>query len=154
MAGSQEVPPRPYEVSLPAAGASLRVAHDTARRLAIAAGFEPRAADEMALSVGEAFANVLEHAYRGKPGPAVVLRFVPSRARVRFEIEHHGQALAAMPPEPDLQRLAAEGRRGGLGVHLMRRLMDVVSHERLPRGACRWVLERARSRRPKTEGAG
>ncbi len=150
MADTCRKPSRPFEISLPAAGESLGLVHATVRKLAIRDGFEPKAAEEMALSVGEALANVLEHAYHGEPGHVVVLRFRPGPARVRFEIEHHGQAPDALPPEPDLKRLAAEGRRGGLGVHLMRRLMDLVTHERIPGGACQWVLERNRSRRTAT----
>ncbi len=146
----EKLPARPFEISLPAASESLGLVHATVRQLAIRDGFEPKAADEMAISVGEALANVVEHAYRGERGHDVVFRFRPGPARVRFEIEHRGRAPDAMPPEPDLQRLAAEGRRGGLGIHLMRRLMDLVAHERTPGGACQWVLERSRSRRTAT----
>jgi anti-sigma regulatory factor (Ser/Thr protein kinase) len=34
-------------------------------------------------------------------------------------------------PEVDLQRYASEGRKGGLGVHLMGRIMDAVAFRRV-----------------------
>ncbi len=146
----REEPSRPFEISLPARSASLDLAHQEVCRLAVRDGFDLEAADEMALSVCEALANVVEHAYCGEAGHAVVLRFRTGPRRVRFEIEHHGTPPEALPAEPDLKQLAAERRRGGLGVQMMRRLMDLVTHEQTAGGVSRWVLERDRHRRSAT----
>lgn len=89
-------------------------------------------------------ANVVEHAYHGKPGHAVRLRFLPGPSALRIELEHRGAAPRSLPAGVDLGRLARERRRGGLGVHMMRRLMDHVFHEELGAGVGCWVLERNR----------
>ncbi len=135
----------PLEIDVPATCECLSLVHEATRRAAIAEGFDPSAADEIAVAVGEAMTNVIEHAYRGEPGHAVRLRFRPAPEALRIEIEHRGAAPENLPAGVDLGRLARERRRGGLGVHLMRRLMDHVVHEELAAGACCWVLERNRA---------
>ena len=134
----------PLRLEVPAAPESLALAHEATRRAAIAHGFDAAAADEIAVAVGEAMTNVVEHAYRGEPGHQVVLRFLPTPDLLRIELEHRGEAPRDLPTGVDLPRLARERRRGGLGVHLMRRLMDRVLHEEPAPGVGRWVLERSR----------
>ena len=134
----------PLELEVPASRECLSLVHEATRRAAIAGGFDPAAADEIAVAVGEAMTNVVEHAYRGEPGHVVRLRFLPGPEALRIELEHRGAAPTSLPAGVDLGRLARERRRGGLGVHLMRRLMDHVVHEDLAAGVGCWVLERNR----------
>ena len=134
----------PLQIDVPATCECLSVVHEATRRTAIAEGFDPSAADEIAVAVGEAMTNVVEHAYHGRPGHAVRLRFLPGPDALRIELEHRGAAPKALPSGVDLGRLARERRRGGLGVHLMRRLMDSVVHEEPAAGVGCWVLERNR----------
>ena len=136
----------PLEIDVPATCECLSLVHEATRRAALAEGFDPSAAEEIAVAVGEAMTNVVEHAYHGKPGHAVRLRFLPGPDTLRIELEHRGAAPTNLPAGVDLGRLARERRRGGLGVHLMRRLMDHVVHEESAAGVGCWVLERNRPR--------
>lgn len=129
---------------MPATCECLSLVHEATRRAALAEGFDPSAADEIAVAVGEAMTNVVEHAYRNEPGHSVRLRFLPGPEVLRIELEHRGAAPTSLPAGVDLGRLARERRRGGLGVHLMRRLMDHVVHEESAVGVGCWVLERNR----------
>ena len=141
-------------MDVPATCECLSLVHEATRRAALAEDFDPAAADEIAVAVSEAMTNVVEHAYRGEPGHAVRLRFRPGPEALRIELEHRGAAPKSLPAGVDLGRLARERRRGGLGVHLMRRLMDHVVHEELAAGVCCWVLERNRPRsRPPSPGS-
>lgn len=112
--------------------------------MALAEGFDPSAAEEIAVAVGEAMTNVVEHAYHGQPGHGIRLRYLPGPHSLRIEVEHRGEAPERLPTGVDLGHLARERRRGGLGVHLMRRLMDRVAHEQPAAGLGCWVLERQR----------
>ena len=134
----------PLQIDVPATCECLSLVHEATRRMAIAEGFDPAAAEEIAVAVGEAMTNVVKHAYRGKPGHAIRLRFLPRPETLRIELEHRGDAPRRLPTGVDLGRLARERRRGGLGVHIMRRLMDRVVHEQLGAGLGCWVLERNR----------
>ena len=134
----------PLQLDVPATCECLSVVHEATRRTALAEGFDPAAAEEIAVAVGEAMTNVVEHAYRGEPGHLVRLRYLPQPHSLRIELEHRGKPPDSLPTGVDLGHLARERRRGGLGVHLMRRLMDRVAHERPEAGVGCWVLERRR----------
>lgn len=131
-------------MDVPAALASLSLVHEASRRTALADGFDKAAAEDIAVAVGEAMTNVVKHAYRGEPGHEVRLRFLSGPAALRIELEHRGESPRDLPTGVDLDRLVRERRRGGLGVHLMRKLMDRVLHEEPAPGVGRWVLERKR----------
>ena len=77
----------------------------------------------------EASTNVIEHAYRGASDRFVELRFRAGEATsCAVEIVDDGSPVDTRAlPEVDLRRYASEGRRGGLGVHLMGRIMDTVT---------------------------
>lgn len=113
----------------------LATVRDATRRMAEQAGCDAAVAEQVALAVDEASTNVIEHAYRGASDRRIELRFLLSPEELRVEIVDDGAPVdPAELPELDLRRYASERRRGGLGVHLMGRIMDGVSFRRTPRG--------------------
>ena len=144
--GAPEAAEPPVFFVLPAVCEALTLVHEATRRIAGSAGFDEIAAGEIAMAVNEAMTNVVEHAYRGEPGHEVTVRFHPSRRGLRIDIEHRGESPGELPTEADPVRLAAERRRGGLGVVLMRKLMTRVEHVEPSPGLGRWSLERRLSR--------
>jgi anti-sigma regulatory factor (Ser/Thr protein kinase) len=116
---------------------------DVTRRMAEAAGFDGAQADQLALAVDEASTNVIEHAYRGAPGRTIELRFRDEDVVLRVEVVDDGEAVDPRAvPEVDLQRYASERRTGGLGVHLMGRIMDSVTFRRAARRNVCCMLKR------------
>ena len=112
----------------------LAVVRDVTRRMAELAGFDGAQADQLALAVDEAATNVIEHAYGGAGDRTVELRFDDGGAEVRFEVVDHGEPVDLRSvPQVDLRRYASERRTGGLGMHLMGRIMDTVTFRRTPR---------------------
>jgi anti-sigma regulatory factor (Ser/Thr protein kinase) len=104
---------------------------EATRRLAEAAGFEPPQADQLALAVEEASTNVIEHAYHGAPGRVVEVRYDDRGKGLRVEVVDDGEAVDPRAvPDVDLRRYASERRSGGLGMHLMGRIMDSVTFRR------------------------
>ena len=104
----------------------------------------------MALAVDEASTNVIEHAYRGANDRFVELRFVMASDELRVEIVDDGAPVDTRAlPEVDLQRYASEGRRGGLGVHLMGRIMDTVTFRRTARGNVCCLVKRLGAGEPR-----
>jgi anti-sigma regulatory factor (Ser/Thr protein kinase) len=99
--------------------------------MAAEAGFEEATASQIALAVDEATTNVLEHAYHGAVGRPVELRYFSSAAQFRVEVCDAGDRVDPREvPEVDLRVYASERRTGGLGVHLMGKIMDSVTFER------------------------
>ena len=112
----------------------LAAIRDATRRMAAVAGFDDAQADQLALAVDEASTNVIEHAYRGAPGRTIEVRFQDGDGVLRVEVVDDGEPVDPRSvPQVDLQRYASERRTGGLGMHLMGRIMDSVTFRRAAR---------------------
>ena len=86
-------------------------------------GLNPSAAFRMQMAVDEASANAIEHAYAGKQGRLQV-RLWKEQDTVCAAVVNWGDAFDPQHvPTPDLAR----GELDGLGIYLMRRLVDEVS---------------------------
>jgi len=81
------------------------------------------------LAVLEAVMNVMIHAYRSEAGhPIRVVIEVDGEGCLQVEVRDKGVFFNILDlPAPDLQRHIEIQKRGGLGVHLMRNLMDEVA---------------------------
>jgi anti-sigma regulatory factor (Ser/Thr protein kinase) len=90
-----------------------------------------RTAYRFALALDEALTNIISYAFTDA-----------RRHEIEVQIEHRGGALAAtvsddgMPfdplsrPPPDVRAPAEDRKVGGLGIHLVRALMDSVEYRR------------------------
>lgn len=86
------------------------------------------------LAAEEAFMNILRHGYGGKPGP---VRLSIERASDRVCLTLTDEARPFDPedaPRPDLDAELDQRTEGGLGLHLIRELMDEVHHRAGPEG--------------------
>ncbi|MCK9578993.1 MAG: ATP-binding protein [Methanoregula sp.] len=91
-------------------------------------GFLPEAILDTQLAVEEAITNVIVHGYKKSRGVIRVSCQVSSNAA---EIQIADAAPPFDPlsiPEPDLDGDVTERRIGGLGVHLIRQVMDDFSY--------------------------
>ena len=103
--------------------------------MAEVAGFDAAQADQLALAVDEASTNVIEHAYRGRARPHDRAALpTTGGGDLRVEVVDDGEAVDPRAvPQVDLRRYASERRTGGLGMHLMGRIMDSVTFRRAAR---------------------
>lgn len=130
MSGRQRVRPA-LVLQVPSRTEFLATVRDVTRRMAELSGFERAVAEQLALAVDEAAANVIEHAYAGAPDRVIELRYEDGGEALRIEVVDQGRAVdPRQVPQLDLARYASERRTGGLGVHLMGRIMDSVSFQR------------------------
>ncbi len=96
------------------------------------AGFSPAAVMQANLAIEEAVVNVMKYAYPNGTSGEVQIESIPERDGMRFVITDSGQPFdPTMQKEADTSLTAEERPVGGLGIHLMRRLMDEVSYKRL-----------------------
>jgi anti-sigma regulatory factor (Ser/Thr protein kinase) len=94
-------------------------------------GFAAPLPEQLALAVDEAATNVIEHAYAGAPDRVVELRYSTSGNELRIEVVDDGASVDPRAiPELDLERYASERRTGGLGMHLIGKIMDRVTFRR------------------------
>lgn len=131
------------ELRFPSESRYLNMLHQLTKHLANATGFESSEAEKIALAVDEAATNVIQHAYGGEPGHEIEVHFDPEGESLDIVILHGGKALSSVPvPEFDLDQLVAERRTGGLGLTIMRQMMDKVEHGRAGTGKNMCVMVR------------
>ncbi len=137
------------ELRFPSDEKFLHMVHELTKHLAESTGFEAIEAEKIALAVDEATTNVVQHAYRGEPDHEIEVHFSPDGESLSIVISHDGEALESMPvPKFDLDKLVAERRKGGLGLTIMRQMMDKVEHTRAGSGKNKCVMVRYKKRDP------
>ena len=82
------------------------------------------------MAVDEACANVIEHAYGGRPDGIVSLACWLTNDQVNVTIRDHGRPFDPQAvPRPDMTAPLVKRHEGALGLYLMEKLMDVVQFE-------------------------
>jgi len=121
-------------LSLPSETAYLGLVREVTKKMAEVAGFGEPVAERLSLAVDEAATNVIEHAYKGAADREVELRFEDRGPDFRVELVDTGQMVDPRAvPQVDLDRFVTERRTGGLGMHLMEKIMDSVTFRRSAR---------------------
>jgi len=140
-------------LTIPSQTAYLALVRELTRKMAETAGFPEETADRLALAVDEATTNVIEHAYRGDPGKQVEVRIEDRGPEFRVELVDTGQMVDPRTvPRVDLERFVSERRTGGLGVHLMEKIMDSVTFRRSAgRNVCSLVKRKSGANEPSDE---
>jgi serine/threonine-protein kinase RsbW len=131
-------------LTIPSGTEFLSLVRDVTRRLGELSGFPAPTAERLALAVDECTTNVIRHAYRGQSGQPIEIRFEPDGRDFQVEVIDEGETVDPRAvPRVDLQRYAAERKKGGLGVHLMGKIMDSVTYCRsAQRNVCRMVKQK------------
>ncbi|MFZ4765784.1 MAG: ATP-binding protein, partial [Roseimicrobium sp.] len=85
------------------------------------------------LSLDELVTNIVTHALHLPPPPCeIVIRLSTQTDEVRAEVEDDGAAFNPLDlPVPNVHLPLQERTPGGLGIHLVRQLMDNVQYERI-----------------------
>ena len=106
-------------------------------------GVHPRRLMQLELAVEEAVVNICLYAYEVPPGE-VLVRVDPEEERFVVELVDEGVPFDPLAvEEPDLRAGAGERELGGLGIVLVRRVMDEVGYAReAGRNVLRLVIRR------------
>ncbi|MCK7520591.1 MAG: ATP-binding protein [Ignavibacteriales bacterium] len=97
-------------------------------------GFNDKDIYNIQLATDEAASNIIEHAYEGVSDGLLELSCgsegrLPSRSSLWITAN---RSIHPMIPAPDLKADLSERKIGGLGIFLMRKLMDEVHYESRP----------------------
>jgi serine/threonine-protein kinase RsbW len=88
---------------------------------------------KLELAVDEACANVIEHAYGHDISKEVIIRAVFDEDEVRISVIDTGRGFDPSKIEfESIEQLVTERKSGGLGIRLIKSLMDEVSYEIVP----------------------
>ena len=92
-------------------------------------GFSPDEIGDAELALDEAVTNIIEHGYRGKTGK-ITLRCTGSAGRIMIAVEDTAPKFDPLSvPPPSLGDDLDERQIGGLGVMLIRGVMDTCRYE-------------------------
>ena len=96
------------------------------------AGFDMVTTMQLNLAIEEAVVNVMNYAYpSGTAGNVDIEAVLQSGNSLTFIISDSGVAFdPTVKPEVDTTLSAEERNIGGLGIHLIRQIMDSISYER------------------------
>ena len=107
----------------------LIAVRDFVSEAARAFGFGDEDISKIALAVDEACNNVIKHAYRSDP--TKIIKVNVSAGDGTFEVAIRDEGTQFNPTQvhsPDMREYLTHYRRGGLGVYLMKSLMDKVEY--------------------------
>jgi serine/threonine-protein kinase RsbW len=119
------------EISIPNDTSCLAAVREAVREAVVAGGFPQELLGRVTLAVDESITNIMEHAYEddleGELKIEIVLEVEPTQFVARLKDRGKSFDPRNVPP-PDLKRHVSEGRKHGLGVFLVRRIMDEVDY--------------------------
>lgn len=96
-------------------------------------GFGDEDVSKIALAVDEACTNVIKHAYKFDPTRFIHVSIRSGNGTFEVAIQDDGlQFNPALVQKPDMKEYLSHYRRGGLGVYLMKSLMDKIEYDYKP----------------------
>ncbi len=106
---------------------NVPLAIDCATQWALKAGCDEKALYEVQLAVDEACANVVLHAYRGMPPGDMEVSCQVNDQVLVIKVRDWGRTFdPCTVPEPDLDAPLEERTLGGLGLFLLKKVMDHI----------------------------
>ncbi len=93
-------------------------------------GFSDKDVYNIQLATDEAASNIIEHAYQNKPGGVLDLSCGVKGDVITIILTDHGKSFdPSGVPAPDLHADLSDRKIGGLGIFLMRKLMDEIYYK-------------------------
>lgn len=126
---------RTVEVSLPNKLGYERIAMECSASFAKILGFVHPRIEDLKTAVSEACLNAIEHGNKGRPDARVVITLNFDGNTFTVSVQDEGEGLSEPPLDPDIEKkIARLETPRGLGLFLMKNLMDKVEFNRKPNG--------------------
>jgi serine/threonine-protein kinase RsbW len=111
----------------------LIAVRDFVSEAARAFGFGDEDVSKIALAVDEACTNIIKHAYRSDPTKIIQVNVSAGNGTFMVAIQDEGARFnPSQVHPPDMKEYLTHYRRGGLGIYLMKSLMDKVEYSIAP----------------------
>lgn len=121
---------RKFTLQVPSSTENLALIREFVNSAASQAGFDDKEIAKLELAVDEACANVIEHAYGHDVSKEVVVRATLTDETLSIDIEDTGNGFDPNTVgQEELEQLISKRKTGGLGMRLMKTLMDEVRYE-------------------------
>jgi serine/threonine-protein kinase RsbW len=108
---------------------NLLEVRDFVGEAARAFGFSEEDSANIVLAVDEACTNIIKHAYQYATDKKIEVTIYHSKSSFEIRIFDNGKSFdPSIIRQPDLKEHIGHRKRGGLGVYLMKKLMDKVEY--------------------------
>ncbi|HYC59197.1 MAG TPA: ATP-binding protein [Thermoanaerobaculia bacterium] len=119
-----------FTLDVPSTTQNLALIREFVSRVAEQAGLNETEVGELELAVDEACANVIEHAYGDDKTKQVMVRAIFDEDTLRIHVIDTGKGFdPTQVQEQELKDLIARRKTGGLGMRLIKTLMDEVHYD-------------------------
>lgn len=119
-----------FTLDVPSTTANLAMIREFVTRVAAQAGLSEVEVGQLELAVDEACANVIEHAYGDDKTKQVMVRAIFDEDALRIHVIDTGKGFdPTQVQQQDLKELMARRKTGGLGMRLIKTLMDEVHYD-------------------------
>ncbi|HEX6982342.1 MAG TPA: ATP-binding protein [Balneolaceae bacterium] len=122
--------PKSFKISVKASTAHLARVRDFVAGHAVACGCNDDAVADICLAVDEAYTNIIKHAYKGDSKKSVDIKLGYDDNEFWVSLLDTG---GSFDPEsyskPDICKKIKQRKRGGVGVYLIKELMDRVEYK-------------------------
>jgi serine/threonine-protein kinase RsbW len=122
-----------FTLHVPSSTQNLALIREFVTNVGVQAGLGDDDVAKLELAVDEACTNVIEHAHHGDASKDVVVRATFDEKTLRIDVVDTGAGFdPSKVPQTGIGELVHARRSGGLGLRVMRSLMDEVSYEIVP----------------------
>ncbi len=112
---------------------NLSLIREFVAKVGLQAGMSDIDISKIELAVDEACANVIEHAYGNDKSQEVLVRANVDEEKITFHIIDTGIGFdPTQVKQEELEQLIEKRRSGGLGMRLIKTLMDEIQYEIIP----------------------
>jgi len=120
---------------------NLSIIREFTKTAAVESGFSDETVGKIILAVDEACTNVIKHAYKYSPEGEILITINFENQKFTISITDEGTRFnPGNVPDPDLKEYHKQKRIGGLGMFLMKKLMDDVKYINLSENKNQVVL--------------
>jgi len=117
------------EIKIPARMVSLREVRDFIEQIGKKYKFSEKVVNSFKLVVEEGCTNIIRHGYQDIKDGTITVRAIIRRLSLTIVILDHGKSFDPRQiKNPDLQKYVQIGKKGGLGIFMMRKLMDDIQY--------------------------
>ena len=120
-----------YKLKIPSDTENLEIIRKFVTRIARKVGFKNDDIHKIELAVDEACTNVIQHAYKNQKKQSIDIAIKLDFQKFSIVITDKGEGFDFQEIDiPQMDEYLAELRVGGLGIYLMKTLMDEVNYKK------------------------
>lgn len=120
-----------YSLSVKASTGQIATVRNFVAQHALNFGFNENEVENIRLAVDEAFTNIIKHAYNYDSSKSVDIKLQRQGNLFSISMYDHGEPFDTSNYSiPNVQQQIKAKKRGGVGVYLIKQLMDTIDYNR------------------------